>query len=220
MHNKRNTHPVITLVKAWETFEENHPEGSIEDFCRHYLTQQDMEHMREDFQKTQLQRPPMRASDGLSATLGRMNKYMHFYSRKIMQNLPVDNFEDWAYLATLHFHGGMRKSDLINQNISEFTSGTNVINRLLKQELIEEFTDPSDARSKRVQITGKGVDWIITSLPAMKKASDLLWDGVLSEEEQEVAYHILLKADRYHSGYFTELRNLKVEEIIERLKSR
>lgn len=213
----KKINPVIELVKAWEVFEQNQPEGTIEDFCKDYLNKDELHGMQKEFEESKDQRPPMRAADGLSATLGRMNKYMHFYSRKLMQNLPVDNFEDWAYLATLHFHGGMRKSDLINQNISEFTSGTNVINRLLKQDLIEEFTDLNDARSKQVKITQKGIKWVNDCLPDMMKASDLLWKNVLSQQEQEVAYYILLKADRFHSRHFAEVRNLKAEEILEKL---
>jgi DNA-binding MarR family transcriptional regulator len=214
----RTPNPVVELVKAWEIFEQEHPDGNLVEFCQDYLTRQGFKEIPKGMIQFQEDVPPMRAADALSATIARMTKYQHFYSRKAMQRLPVDNFEDWVYLATLHFNGSMRKSELIHQNISEFTSGTNVINRLLKHALVAEFDDPDDARSKRVKITEKGVDWVQQSLPDMINVSDLLWQKVLTDEEMELAFHILLKADRFHSRHYTEFRNQPLEEIRKRLE--
>jgi hypothetical protein len=37
------------IVKAWATFEEKYPTGSIEDFCRHYIIHQhDKEQRKKD----------------------------------------------------------------------------------------------------------------------------------------------------------------------------
>lgn len=215
---EKRQNPVVTLVKAWEVFEDRHPNGSIEEFCKDYLKQHEVE--RSESLLTIDDReavPGMRASDALMVTMARVVKHSNFYSRKVMQKLPVDNGEDFAYLATLHFNGPMRKSELIHRNISEFTSGTNVINRLLKQHLIEEYDDPVDARSKQVKIKPKGVEWLIHSLPDMAKVSDLLLDNVLSEDEKRLAVHILLKVDRFHSEHHAAIRNLSIDDIQQRL---
>ncbi|CCH55815.1 transcriptional regulator, MarR family [Fibrisoma limi BUZ 3] len=213
--------PVIELVKAWELFEQTNAGDSIEDFCRYYLRERKVDTFRQAVNETSDEIPTgMRPSDALVVVVARVNKYTSFYTRKVMQHLPVDNGEDFAYLATLHFEGGMRKGELINANISEFTTGTNVINRLLKHGLVEEFPDPVDARSKQVKITDKGVQWIHDCMPDMLSVTDLLMNGVLTDEEMRVAFLILNKLDRYHAPLFAEFRTQKVDEIRERLASR
>lgn len=207
----------MELVKAWEIFEEEHEEGSVEEFCEDYLMRQRLSKRRQGVPQGESEVTGMRLQDALVVTTARVVRHSQFYSRKVMQKLPVDNGEDFAYLATLHFHGPMRKSALIHHNISEFTSGTNVINRLLKHKLVEEYNDPVDARSKQVQITPKGVEWINKSLPAMLKVSDLLIDSILDEEEKKLALHILLKVDRFHSQHHASIRNLSIEEVQDRL---
>ncbi|GAA4408427.1 hypothetical protein GCM10023187_30260 [Nibrella viscosa] len=218
---KKRENPVVALVKAWEVFEDSHPTGTVAEFCQDYLMRHQTGNTEERISHQDVADiPGMRVSDALVVTMARVVKHSNFYSRKVMQKLPVDNGEDFAYLATLHFHGPMRKSELIHRNISEFTSGTNVINRLLKQHLIDEYNDPDDARSKQVKITPKGVERLMHSLPDMAKVSDLLLDGVLTEEEKKLAVHILLKVDRFHSEHHPAIRNLSIEEIQERLSER
>ncbi len=213
---QKQVNPVVTLVKAWEVFEEENPEGDIESFCQDYLKKQQIKRFQQADERyiSHPALPQPRPSDGLGKALVRVHKFLHFYAKKTMQNLPVvDNFEDFAYLAELHIVGAMRKSELIQRNISEFTSGTNVINRLLKNNLIEEFNDPDDARSKQVKITQAGIEWIMSCLPAMVKV-DMLLLGHLPSDEREVLFHILSKIDHYHTRLYHDLKGMSIEEIL------
>ena len=217
MGRKRN--PVIELVKAWELFEEQHPEGSLEDF---YFYMHEGRRKGESMPHVEApagspEQLPMGTTNALGVLIGRLNKYLAFYTRKVIKELPVDNSEDFFYLAYLHFDGPLRKSELIARNISEFTSGTNVINRLLKRGFILEYEDPHDARSKRVKITQPGIDWINACLPGMMSVFELLLHP-LPEGEKWTAYQVLAKVDHFHNGHYPAFKNLPLEKIRQQLE--
>jgi DNA-binding MarR family transcriptional regulator len=212
----RVPNPVVELVKAWDEFEQDHPGGTIKEFCETYLLKHQLLGQAEKASPQFIEEPPMGFTNGLGVVLGRINKYMIFYARKMMQQLPVDNMEDFFYMVHLHFGGPMRKSELISKNISEFTSGTNVINRLLKSNLIEEYTDPLDARSKQVKITPAGTEWINQCLPDMVNVYHLLL-GMISKDEQAMAYYILSRIDELHSDHYSNFRSMPIEDIAKEL---
>ncbi|MDI9865890.1 hypothetical protein QM480_16220 [Flectobacillus sp. DC10W] len=215
---KKAINPVVELVKAWEVFENENPTGNLEAFCQDYLRKQQLAKFKrvdEGYLHHNGGRE-VKPSNGLGKALVRVQKYLHFYIKKTMQNLPIDNIEDFAYLSDLHFMGAMRKSELIHRNISEFTSGTNVINRLIKNQLVEEFNDPDDARSKQVKITQSGVNWIMSCLPDMIKVDSVLFQ-VLQSDEREVLFHILAKLDRFHTSIYSEMRALEIEDILKKV---
>jgi DNA-binding MarR family transcriptional regulator len=209
------SNPVIELVKAYEQFEQRQPGGDLEAFCQDYLRQKSAVPAREEVPPAST--PDRTPTDSLGMYVGRLYKFFLFYARKAMVEMPLDNFEDFGYLATLHFEGEMRRSELIQHNISEFTTGTNVINRLLKKGLVDELPDPLDARSKRVRINAAGERVIRECFPPMWEMEELLF-GVLSDSERRQACEILAKAEHFHVSQFPLLRTAGRDEIWQRLK--
>ncbi len=211
--------PVIELVKAYESFINQNPEGSLVEFCEEFANKARMENFTIESYSVEVPEEieAPKPSDEMGRYLARATKHLHFYSRKIMLPMPIDNLEDFAYLAEAHFGGAMKRSELINKNLSEFTSGTNVINRLIKAGYLEEFPDPQDARSKQVKITGEGISVIIECVQQMHTADKVLF-GILTEEEKTIVTQVLRKIDTHHSKNFVEFRNLKLEEIMAALK--
>jgi DNA-binding PadR family transcriptional regulator len=60
-------------------------------------------------------------------------------------------------LITIMTHAGdPRKTDAILTNMQELSSGTNMLERLKKKGLIEEYDDETDRRSKRLKLTAEG----------------------------------------------------------------
>lgn len=59
--------------------------------------------------------------------------------------------------------------ELVKIHLLEAPSGIEIIKRLLKKNLIEEFDDPKDKRAKRLKITEKGVNEIKSLEPKMNE---------------------------------------------------
>ena len=66
-------------------------------------------------------------------------------------------------------YDSLNKGELIQKQVMEKTSGTEIINRLIKLGLIEQFDDETDKRSMRVKMTVLGRMEIVKILPQMQK---------------------------------------------------
>jgi DNA-binding MarR family transcriptional regulator len=148
----------------------------------------------------------------LGALVGRMAKYAYHYSKKAMLPLEFRSIEDPVYLIVIVQMGMPKKSELIYEMMAEFASGIDVINRLIKMELVEEFPDEQDRRSKRVRITPKGLEVIGQTLPVMDRVADIAYSS-LTEGEKAILVGIFDKLDRYHAEHFRQSRNASFDEV-------
>jgi len=90
-----------------------------------------------------------------------------------------------------------RKMELINMHLLEPPSGIEVIKRLLKKGLIEEFGDPDDKRAKRIRITPKGKSEVDLITPKMQKVFQRMTaDMTLNEKLHVISY--LRKINDFH----------------------
>ncbi len=226
---------IIDLVNAWAAYSGSTSNANLAGFCLHYLT----EHTNP---KAADQHRPVLADDGLcdekwvesltgktnwsmveirpearlGALVGRLAKYAYFYSKKAMQPLDFNSIEDPVYLIALVQMGTPKKSELIYEMMAEFASGIDVVNRLVGMGLIDEFPDEHDRRSKRLQITPKGIDAIQRCFPVMDKVADIAY-GSLTGGEKTILVQILDKLDRYHAEHYRQSRNAEFDEVYERM---
>jgi DNA-binding MarR family transcriptional regulator len=119
---------------------------------------------------------------------------------------------DFGFLASLVENESLRKTELIARNYSELSPGIEVIKRLIRQELIEDFDDPEDGRSKRVCITRKGRELYFSALEGINKAAHLLC-GDLEEEEKLHMLALLRKLNTFHQPIWDHERGKDLEEL-------
>lgn len=144
---------------------------------------------------------PEKAKPAIIMYVVSMYKYALFYSRKIFKNSKIYSLDDFSFLASLLPDKKLKKADVIRKNITEKSSGNEVLKRLLKQKLIKETNNPEDKRSKLLEITPDGFNEINAIRSQMYKMS-LLADGNLSEQEKVMMLNILLKLNDYHRPLF------------------
>jgi MarR family transcriptional regulator, lower aerobic nicotinate degradation pathway regulator len=138
----------------------------------------------------------------IARIVGNLYKYTKQYTKKALQNSPILTLDDFGFLAYLYFRPAMTKSELIRENLMEISSGTEVIKRLLKSELIEEFQDDRDSRAKSLRITQSGRDITREVFREMGKVAQIV-AGNLSREERIQLLALLTKLDDFHQ----QLRN-------------
>jgi DNA-binding MarR family transcriptional regulator len=149
---------------------------------------------------------------GILITL--MFRYAKIYIKKALQDSPIQTADEFAFLITLMTFDSLTKTELINKQVMEKTSGTEVIKRLVAQGMIREFADALDKRSVRVAITDKGRMEIIRILPEMAKVSQIVI-GNLSEPEIKSLSYLLKKLDFFHNDIFMNKRHLGLDEIMQ-----
>jgi MarR family transcriptional regulator, lower aerobic nicotinate degradation pathway regulator len=159
----------------------------------------------------------MTAHETVDSVLGKMIAFLYRYSRgyskKILEHSPLVTADDFTYLAILNGRGSLTKTELIDMNIHEKTTGTEIIKRLLKNGLVEQKEDETDKRSKRLLLTHKGRSALYASFPGMGKVATLV-AGNLSEGEKMQLLYLLNKLHLFHNPIYKENRDMSVEEII------
>ncbi len=140
-------------------------------------------------------------------------RYAKVYIKKALKNSLVQTADEFSYLIVLMTHESLSKSDLIQKNVMEKTSGVEVIKRLINNNLIHQFEDKDDKRIVRVAITEKGKFEIIKLLPEMAKVSKIV-SANLVPNELLVLSHLLKKLDLYHNNLYLNKKNLDLDNLL------
>ena len=103
----------------------------------------------------------------------------------------------------------------IIHNLTETTSGADIIRRLVKSGYIEEFDDEQDKRSRRVKITGKGKQMMFEVFKEMTTTSRII-AGNLNHEEKLYLLYYLNKLENLHKSIYDEDRKSDLQRIAEK----
>ncbi len=148
----------------------------------------------------------------ISVLLALMYRYAKSYIKKALKESPFRTADEFSYLITLMTYSSMTKTELINKQVMEKTSGTEVIRRLISRGFIIEFDDNGDKRSKRIKITEQGKKAIFDILPAMNTVSGIITGNLTGDEINTLAY-ILKKLDYFHNDIYTHRQKETNDEI-------
>jgi DNA-binding MarR family transcriptional regulator len=151
----------------------------------------------------------------ISIMLGRMVKYARVYSKKLLHDNNLSGLDDYTFLATLMFHPSMSKAELTHHNLTENTSGADIIKRLIKSGFMEEFDCPSDKRVRRVRITDLGKQTMFKVFEQMNPIAAII-PGNLAPDEKLYLLSYLKRLDAFHLEIYKNHRNSEIEEIREK----
>lgn len=142
-----------------------------------------------------------------------MFRYAKSYIRKALKNSMIKSADEFSFLITLITHESLTKTELIHKQVMEKTSGTEIINRLLKLGLISQFNDDEDKRSVRIKITELGREQLYLTLPQMRLVSQIV-TGNLTEEEKLTLAYMLRKLDSFHNDIYKSKKDLELTELL------
>ena len=95
--------------------------------------------------------------------------------------------------------GGCRNMEMLpfSPPMMEISSGTEVLKRLIRSDFIIEKPDEKDRRAKRLFLSDKGRDTIVSAFYEMYKASKII-RGNLSDDELSYATQVMEKLSTFH----------------------
>jgi DNA-binding MarR family transcriptional regulator len=157
------------------------------------------------------QRLPLNAR--ISTLLTRMNRFATFYTKKAFAGLEMTSAQEFGVLACIRVLGTPTKTEVAYYNLLEKTTVTEILKRLIKIGLIEEFDDARDKRSKRVKITPAGEESIETAVQRLWEISEIVV-GNLSDEQKRALAATLEELDQFHSDIYFHENALPLSEII------
>jgi hypothetical protein len=113
-------------------------------------------------------------------------------------------------LVTLYPEKESKKIDVLRNCILEKLSGNEVLKRLLRENMLRERENPSDARSKLLSLTEKGkyqFELIQKGIENMSKHVT----GDLTGDEKNQLLGMLFKLHNFHQPFFEENDESKME---------
>jgi DNA-binding MarR family transcriptional regulator len=199
----------VNLVNEWGNYEAKHPDATIEDFCRYYLTQQ----------KEQKTKGPLvggiipNFNDGLLikiiARIGKLNSY---YANLALDGTGLNQMEEFSMLITIKHQKNPKKVEIINANLLELSSGTDMLNRIKKRGLIKEYNDKEDKRAKRIELTSQGNKVVELCMERIRKNSKLLLND-LTEDDKELCIQLLKNVEIKFSSLWQQHKNKSFDEV-------
>ncbi|GHB57433.1 MarR family winged helix-turn-helix transcriptional regulator [Persicitalea jodogahamensis] len=153
----------------------------------------------------------------LAQYIAHLYRFSKSYTKIALENSPLTTVDDFLYLGKIMELGHCTKTELIELNAHEKTSGMEIIKRLQKNNFVTQEDDPNDGRSKLLSITLKGKQEFFAALESMKKSANLV-GGPLSTVEKLHLMHLLQKLHVFHKSLFAE-KNVTLDEMLEQLES-
>jgi len=198
----------VELVKLWGTFEEKHPDATLEDFFRHSLAKP----VRTDHRPEPEGKLVPDLNGKLVILLRRIGKFHIAYSNLGLASTELSQMEEFGILVTIYNEGNPIKSEAIFNNIMELSSGSNMLIRMKKKGLVTEYADPDDKRVKRLKVTPKGEQTLMTAKAIVLKVAEMMVHD-LSDEDKRLCIQLLKPVDRRFSGMYQKQKNKSFDEI-------
>jgi DNA-binding MarR family transcriptional regulator len=213
-------HQLLTLVEKFEN--ENDREVSLQDFAGFLVNQLELplenltsSELRFGESEHSAQQLAYQIDNNISRLLIFMYRYAKSYIKKALEDTPLQTPEDFTCLAILLTHKDLSKTELISHNIQEKTSGSVVINRLIKAGLINQWDNKNDKRGKRISITEDGRALLYRVFEHTSHVGKIV-TGKLALEEKLTLQHLLQKLEDFHYPIH-ENKSINSKEDLQRL---
>ncbi|WP_299252772.1 winged helix DNA-binding protein [uncultured Cytophaga sp.] len=198
---------LVELVNLWYSFEKEHPKAEIHDFCKAYLLGNSSN--KQVSIKFTKENPRGKV---LGRALNRLSKMSIFYSRKNLVDLELKTLDDFVFLQKLTELGTLTKKQLIDLHVTEYTTGIEIIKRLIQLGLVKEKVNIEDKRATSISTTAKGKAFLQRCYPYMEQIGSVIF-GPLEEEEASQLAHTLSKLDVIHTNLYHTQRDATLSEL-------
>jgi DNA-binding MarR family transcriptional regulator len=199
----------IELINLWGAFEENHPKGNVEEFCRYYLA-----HHGEKVNnpKPKIGLRPVNLDAVLMRLLARIVKLHAIYSIPALEGTGLNQVEEFALLNAIKFLKEPRKTDVIYFCLHELSTGTDMLNRLKKNGFFTEYKNTEDKRSKRLKLTAKGEKALVKGHSRVNPLAQLMMHE-LSDEDKKLCIQLLKSVEEKFVGLWQGHKGKDFDEI-------
>jgi DNA-binding MarR family transcriptional regulator len=198
----------VELVKLWGAYEERHPGGSIEDFCRHQLSVS----LKAEKQIAPEWQLVPDISGQLVILIRKIGKFHIMYSNKALEGTGLDQIEEFGILVIIFNKKNPIKSEVIYDNLLELSSGTNMLIRLKKKGLIAEYSDNEDKRVKRLKLTPKGEETLSKAKVLVLQVANMMVNS-LSDDDKQLCIQMLSPINARFSDIYLKQKSKTFEQV-------
>src|ERR1700682_536697 len=185
----------IPLLEKWETFSSENPQKDIYAFAGWLLASKQEDTQNKD-------RGASAEDQGnaskVAVLITRLQKYLGLYIKPAISQLGFNREHEYNFLYQVSRMDKPTKNNLSKENMVEFSTGRDVIRRLIDRKLVVEKPDPADKRAMLLTLTSLGKKTLEKSYELMSGSfTDYLGDMSMKEQSQMIA--LLTKMINYHT---------------------
>ncbi|MFB6456739.1 MarR family winged helix-turn-helix transcriptional regulator [Chitinophaga sp. Hz27] len=197
---------LVKLITAWEAYTKKHTAASAVEFCMYFLAKENNSQLFSGI-------TPPDLDTVFAKLIGRLGAMQTAYSKMALAELPGFELEWFYFLNTIYQLKEVNKSQVIQYNFTEQTTGIDMLNKLKKLGYIAERPDPNDKRARLVSLTKAGEKILAKVYPLLYKPTMLLYDGIESKDKQ-VIINILKDTETQHQELFSNAKNKSIDELL------
>jgi DNA-binding MarR family transcriptional regulator len=202
----------VELITEWGAFDDQHPESSIEEFCRHYLAHK------------QTRKPvppegkflPVKSDGVLMRVIGRIFKLHTIYTVAALDGTGINTIDEYSLLNTVAQLKEPRKTEAIYAALQELSTGTDKLNRLKKLGYLAEYDDKEDKRSKRLKVTPKGEKVLIQCRRRISQLAEVMFHD-MTDDDRKLCVQLLKGVETKFAGIWQSHKGKDFEEIYEEI---
>jgi len=152
----------------------------------------------------------------------RLTKFGEGYVKVALSNHKLKSLDELSLIYSAMFNATeteLSKAKLIENCLLEYTTGNEMIKRLVKLGYLTELNGTKDKRSKVIKITELGISTVHELQSTMSRLSEHVSE-CLNRNEQFALYDMLARLDNFHSDNRKVTKKfIGVDELISFLKS-
>jgi hypothetical protein len=200
----------VELVKLWGEYETDHPSEGIIEFFRFQLLKEKQQKHHLTFAKSAM---PGEPASVLAKMLGRLGRLLSNYAGFVVRQSGLSCIEDFFYLNDIAANDRPKKTEVINANFNELSSGLLILDRLKKAALIKETPDKKDRRLKRLMITIKGTQILHTCHSRLSELNKMVFEDI-PEDDMLLCIQLLSPTESRMSNKWIEDKRKSFSEYL------
>jgi DNA-binding MarR family transcriptional regulator len=173
---------VIPLIGQWEIFNKENPKKDMYAFASWLLSGK---HEQTKEVKNSEDGDNVSNSVKVAILITRLRAYLSVYVKPTIKTLGFTKEHEYNFLYQVSKMDKPNKNDLSKENMVEFSTGRDIIRRLIIKNLITEKIDPDDKRASQLHLTSKGKKTLYKSFEMIaENFTDFLGDLTVREQDQ------------------------------------
>ena len=197
------------LLNHWIKYTESQPVHSLSDF----IQWMDLQIKASEPQKEEFMRKLHQKQMQTGFLLGRLSQFAELWGKLAFQELPIRNFEDYGILKHAEDHPACSKKELAQVLLGEPSTAFEIIKRLIRDGLLEDYTDEVDKRIRRVKLTRLGKRIVQKADIQAGKVAQLL-TGHTSDQDLSYLIRLFKTLDSFHTGIYENIQYKKIDDLI------
>jgi DNA-binding MarR family transcriptional regulator len=209
MSNKYNS--IKRLIELWEAYEEENDHHDLLEFAE-WLTNKLKEapelnvkrakaRIKNEEPENLILFKKLEESNRFLEYTSRISRLHDFYIKKFFGELSINNRLEYLFLYTVDEKKGAKKTELINTHLVDYTTGMDIIKRLVNNGLLEETPDESDKRAKLLTITAQGKRVLEQSERKIADETHMFL-ACISMNKWKKTLSVFEEINQFHSGIY------------------